>query len=227
MGQILKEKYDVCIVFRAVYSPYAEQFSIISRAKMRIGVKNPSGKDRFTYHVIPSLSMHEVEFCFECLKPLEVKYKGERLFFFIEEEVIKKFANLKIEVLCHISSRKRQNRMSLKKWKEVFKRFEKDGIKVFFTADPRDSYLANKLAEETKATFVKTKNILELAGVIKNAKVFVGLDGGAIHLGAALGIKTIALFGSTPLERWYPWGYKELTIKSLLIKQKIFLKKKL
>jgi len=214
MGKIFREKYDVCIVFRGTYSPYAEQFSLVSRAKVRIGVKNPSGKDYFTHHVNSSESMHEVEFCFECVRPLGVKYQGERPFFFVEEELVERFKHLGIEVLFHISARKPKNRLSFKKLKRIFKKFQKEDIKIFFTAAPEDFSLARALSGETKGIFVKTKNFLELAGVIKNTKVFVSLDGGAVHLGPALGVKTVALFGSTSLERWHPWGYKELTLKS-------------
>ncbi len=34
-----------------------------------------------------------------------------------------------------------------------------------------------------------------------------------MHLGPAVGIKTIALFGQSKINRWYPWGYKDLSLQ--------------
>ncbi|NPA40540.1 MAG: glycosyltransferase family 9 protein [Thermodesulfobacteria bacterium] len=211
-GKIFRTKYDVAVVFRSKYSPYAEQFSVVSMAKTRIGVKNPNGEDHFTHHVSPLENEHEVIFCYRCLEPLKVIPDGEKLFFYLEDEVVNKFKPLGINLLFHISSRKPENRLSFEKIATIFKELKKK-VPVYFTSAPQDIELAKALEKETQAKFVPTKNLLELAGVIKNSKLFVTLDGGAVHLAPALGVKTIAIFGSTPIDRWYPWGYKDLVIQ--------------
>ncbi|NPA39118.1 MAG: glycosyltransferase family 9 protein [Thermodesulfobacteria bacterium] len=213
MQTIYRKKYDVCVVFRGTYSPYAEQFAKLSQAPTRIGVKNPKGEDSFTHHVELNNNLHEVEFCFRCLEPLGVKYQGEKLFFYVEDEVINKFKPLGIRLLIHISARKPENKFSFNKWRKIFNSLVKSGISVFFTASSEDYALAKELSLTTGAKFIHTKSLIELAGVIKNAKLFVTLEGGSMHLGAALGVKTMALFGSSPISRWHPWGYKELVIQ--------------
>jgi heptosyltransferase III len=45
-----------------------------------------------------------------------------------------------------------------------------------------------------------------LAGILLEAKVFIGHDSGVTHLAAFLGIPTIALFGPTNPARWAPRG---------------------
>jgi len=212
--EIAKKKYDVCIVFRGTYSPFASQFALVSSAKTKIGVKNPKGWDCFNYHIPYPNRIHEVEFCFKCIEPLEVKYSGENLFFYLEDHFITNYSHLNIDILFHISSRKEQNRFPFEKWKSLILDVKKLGYNVYFTASPKDWSLAERLEKSTNAKFLKTENLLNLAGIIKNAKVLVTLDGGTVHLGPALGTKTIAIFGSTPLERWYPWGYKNFAIKS-------------
>jgi len=44
-------------------------------------------------------------------------------------------------------------------------------------------------------------------------KLFVTLDGGAMHVAPALGVKTISISGKTNMDKWYPWGYKDLVIQ--------------
>ncbi len=208
---IRKKRYDVCVVFRASYSPYAQQFAKISRASLKIGPKNPKGKDIFDYHPFFSSEMHEVEYCFECLKPLKVFYKGEKLYCWVEPEFVEKFKNLNINLLFHISARKQENKMSFNKLKKIFTLLDKP---IYITCAPEDMKMAEELEKTTKAEFIKTGSLFELLGVIKNAKLFVTLEGGTLHIGPALGIKTIGIFGSSNVNRWHPWGYKELAIKS-------------
>lgn len=52
-----------------------------------------------------------------------------------------------------------------------------------------------------------------MAGIIKNTKLVVTLDGGVMHVAPALGIKTMAICGQTNVDKWHPWGYKELVIQ--------------
>ena len=209
MKDIFFTKYDVSVVFRSGYSNSAEQFSNLSRAPMRIGVKDTKNRDNFTHYVDVLPNKHEVEFCIDCLKPLNVKYDGENTFFYIEDEYIKKFKNYKGMILFHISSRIQENKISKEKFKQIFDKLEN----VIFTAEPIDFENAKWLENNTNAKWIKTNSLLDLAGVIKNSKLFISLDGGAMHMAPALGVKTIALSGKTNMDKWYPWGYKDLVLQ--------------
>jgi len=208
MSDIFFEKYDVAIVFRSGYSSSAEQFSNISRAKMRIGVKGKN--DNFTHHIIFNPNEHEVEFCYRCLEPLGVKQDNEKMFFYVPEEIKKKYENYKDYILFHISSRIKENRYSKEKFKIIIDRLDEN---ILVTAEPNDFENAKWISEHTKAKWIKTKSLLDLAGLISNIKLFVSLDGGALHLGPALNVKTITISGKTNMNKWYPWGYKNLVIQ--------------
>jgi len=209
MNNIFFGNYNVSIVFRSGYSSSAEQFSNISKAKIRIGVKNPKGKDNFTHHITPYDDKHEVEFCFDCLEPLDVKYNGEKTYFYLEDRYIDKFKEYSGMILFHISSRIKENKISKEKFKQIFDKLEN----VIFTAEPTDFENAKWLENNTNAKWIRTNSLLDLAGIIKNSKLFISLDGGAIHIAPALGVKTIALSGKTNMDKWYPWGYKNLVIQ--------------
>ncbi len=206
---IKKEKYDAAIVFRSDYSKSAELFANITNATYKIGVKNLKGKDNFNIHIAVNQN-HEVEFCFDCLNPLEIKHNGEKTYFHIEDKYIKKYKKYYDSVVFHISARMKPNQMSYEKLKKILLKLD---LEIVITADPKDWEIAKKLENETKAIFIRTKSFLDWAGVIKNAKFFITLEGGAMHIAPALGIKTMALFGCSDINRWHPWGYKHLVLQ--------------
>ena len=209
MSDIFFAKYDASVVFRSGYSSSAEQFSNLSKAPMRIGIKDKKNRDNFTHHIEVLPNKHEVEFCIDCLKPLGVEYNCENTYFYIEDKYVEKFKDYNGIILFHISARMKPNQISFTKLKRIFTKLKQE---IFITADPKDWDMARSLENE-KIKFIKTNNFLEWAGVIKNSKLFVTLEGGAMHIAPAIGVKTIALFGKSNSNRWCPWGYKDLVLQ--------------
>lgn len=209
---IRREKYDVVVVFRSDYSKSAELFSNITTATYKVGVKNPKGKDHFTIHTPVDNTKHEVEFCFDCLKEFGVKYRDEKTRYYIPREITNKYVKFQGFILFHISSRKTENQYSKEKFKAIIENLDTENI--ILSAEPIDFEKAQWLSKHTKATFIKTSSLEDLAGIIKNVTLFVTLDGGAMHVAPALGIKTIAISGETNMNKWYPWGYKDLVIQN-------------
>ncbi len=210
LWQIKKEKYDIAVVFRSGYSKSAEIFSNVSNASMRIGVKDKNNKDKFTHHIVPNPKEHEVEFCYSCLESLNVETGGENLFFYVSNEEKNKYIKYKNYILFHISSRIKENRYSKEKFKEVIENLDEN---IIISTEPDDIESAKWLENNTKAKYISTKSLFDLCGIISNVKLFVTLDGGAMHIAPALGVKTIAISGKTNMDKWYPWGYKDLVVQ--------------
>lgn len=204
MMELMQVGYDVCVVFRSSYSKSASLFAKVSKAPMRIGVKNKKGKDPFTHHVDPLAGRHEVEFCYECLKNLGVEIGGEKTLIIPKKEIKERFLRYKDRIIFHISSRVKENRLSRDSLLEIIKNLENPLI----TYEPSDKKLANSLGVE----IVDTKNIDELIALLSFAKAVITLDGGVVHIAPALGRPTVAIFGKTDINRWYPWGYKEFCL---------------
>jgi len=208
---IRKERYDLVVVFRSDYSKSAELFSNITNATYKVGVKNPRGKDNFNIHTPVDDKRHEVEFCFDCLEKFGIKYKNEKTKYYIPNNLIEKYSKYSNQIVFHISARMTNNQMSFLKLKEIIELIDFKGIII--TAEPKDFGTAKKLAEETKALFVKTNSFIDYGGLLKNAKLLITLEGGSMHLGPAVGTKTIALFGQSKISRWYPWEYQNLVLQ--------------
>lgn len=208
---IRKQNYDVVVIFRSGYSKSAELFANITNAQYKIGVQNQKGKDNFTHHVKLNYNQHEVLFCFDCLKEFGVEYNDENTLYHIDQELSDKYTQYNEHILFHISSRIQENKYDKEKFKQVFEQL--DDYNILISAEPDDFESAIWLEQNTKAKFIKTSSLQDLGGLIKNVKLFITLDGGAMHLAPAVGTKTISIGGKTDMIKWAPWGYKDLVIQ--------------
>lgn len=212
LKQIHRVGYDLAILFRYDFSPSSIQWIKASRAPTTIGVENPKGANVFTDNVKPNPKDHEVLLCFSLLKPLGIKYEGEKTRFDIPEEMKKPYALWQGCIGFHCSSRRAENKYPFSHFLQIA-----NGLKdqnVVITAEPADFAQAEKLATESGATFIKTKSFQDCAALMSQAKLILTLDGGIAHVGPALGVRTVTLLGKNNIDRWHPWGAKELTLET-------------
>ena len=55
-------------------------------------------------------------------------------------------------------------------------------------------------------TIIHSETLVELAGQLATAQLYIGNDSGITHLSAALGVKTVVVFGATNPAVWAPMG---------------------
>ena len=55
-------------------------------------------------------------------------------------------------------------------------------------------------------TLLKGLDLLTVAGVLAQARLFVGLDSGVTHMAGLMGVRIVALFGPTDPAQWAPQG---------------------
>jgi ADP-heptose:LPS heptosyltransferase len=51
-----------------------------------------------------------------------------------------------------------------------------------------------------------TQTLPELIAALTECDALICADGGAMHLGAGLGLPIVCLFGNSGATRWHPWG---------------------
>lgn len=186
--------YDVAVIFRSAYSKSAAIFARISRAKKIIAV----GEKAFINEKIEFGGEHETMFCFKLLAPLGVKFGGEKTLFL----ATRTYEDFRDYVFFHVSARESKNAMSASKIAEILKFLKAKFERVAITAE--NSEFSENLAQISGTKYIKTASFSELAGILGVAKFLISLDGGVAHLGPALGVKTLAIFGKTSLKRWAP-----------------------
>jgi heptosyltransferase-1 len=94
---------------------------------------------------------------------------------------------------------------------------EETGLPCVFVGTDADAYImggsAEKLIPGNVAAFGRT-SIMGLAALLKKASVMVTNDSGPMHIAAAVGTPTVALFGPTDPSRTGPYGEKHSVVRT-------------
>ena len=104
-------------------------------------------------------------------------------------------------------------RWTLNGWSEIGHYLHNRGITLVLSGAPQQdeqdyvNEICNLMPKEVINLSGKT-TLPELAGIIANAKLFIGPDTGITHLAAATGIPVIAIYGPTNPVKWAPWPYQ-------------------
>lgn len=104
-------------------------------------------------------------------------------------------------------------------WAEVVEKLADSGKKVILAGGPDDKEIIEKITqkvppEKYNNMYGKTKNLKELAELISSAEKFLCSDSAPLHIGAALGVQTYAIFGPTNDKKLIPDNGKVTPIKS-------------
>ncbi|MCX6970086.1 MAG: glycosyltransferase family 9 protein [Verrucomicrobia bacterium] len=119
----------------------------------------------------------------------------------------------------HISSRKELQRWTGGQFSELIKRLHaKDGFQfmLFWSPGdeknrmhPGDDQAAASIVASTSGLPVlpyATGRLETLMGGLSVCDAMICSDGGAMHVGAGLGLPILCFFGDSPPQNWHPWG---------------------
>ena len=106
-----------------------------------------------------------------------------------------------------------------KEWAKVIEGLAEKGKQVFLLGGPEDKNCIETIQklvspDKYENMFGKTKNLVELAELISSAEVFLCSDSAPLHIAAALGVKTYAIFGSTDDKKLIPQNGTVTPIKA-------------
>jgi ADP-heptose:LPS heptosyltransferase len=181
----------------------------------------------------PGAPFHEVEAVGKLLSPLGIEPELGPLQLNPVPEVVAtmrpklaELASRKIWAI-HLSAREKSRRWPAEKYIELIERLASPerGFALFWSPGPADhpahpgddEKAAQVLAacRDKGAVPVVTERLEELIAALSLCDGFVGADGGAMHLAAALKLKTAALFENSEAKRtrWYPWGAQHVLLQ--------------
>ena len=72
-------------------------------------------------------------------------------------------------------------------------------------------------ASEGHARLAPATSLVELAALVRRARLFVGSDTGPLHIAAAAGTPCVALFGPMPAERNGPYGAGHVVVQKMCL----------
>lgn len=98
-------------------------------------------------------------------------------------------------------------------------RLHDDGHTVVLSAAPSDSEMAMIEAIQTRLkrsalSLAGRLSLKELAALTARAQLFIGVDSAPMHIAAAMGTPTVALFGPSGDIEWGPWGVAHRVVAS-------------
>lgn len=230
IANLRRWKPDVTILAKAAYERHGLNFARQIGAKNIIGYVPGDLSQAKSLPDIPMLTpdfdtLHEVEAINGLLKPLGIEDGIGSLQVFPESGAVAAIQSrlpvAQKRIALHISAREpgrrwgKNNFMALAK--HILETQPDTHILLFWSpgkADdpqhPGDDETAEQLMQAVCSENLipmPTKNLTELVAALSLCDLFIGTDGGAMHLAAALNKKVLAMFENNPdkLNHWYPW----------------------
>ena len=181
----------------------------------------PAMKDRGAFwrrsftHLYPiAARRHQVEVNLDALRRLGIQPAPEqkKVTFVPGADAERKIESLldgRPFVQVHPASRWRFKCWPAEKNAELIERLSAEGLKVVVTAAPDDAEkrFVEEILGKTTANPLNLAgklSIKELGALAARAKIFVGVDSMPMHLAAAMGTPTVALFGPSGEAEWGP-----------------------
>jgi ADP-heptose:LPS heptosyltransferase len=110
-------------------------------------------------------------------------------------------------VVLHPAATQRAKEWPLEHAVELVRRLGADAVPVLVTTAPGRSALTAEIVAQSDgaARALPLGGLREVWAVVAAAAALVAVDGGIAHAGVALGRPTVALFGPTVPEIWFPY----------------------
>ena len=230
--EVRRERFDLAIGIRSRFTKSHAWLAFVSGAPRRVGHIPPGGggmlSSRYYNIFVPDETedLHEVERSLNVVRRVGADITRKRLSMHIPPEELSRAdafiedSNLKSSkklVTLHITSRPEHNRV----WPiESYIRVV-DGLMAL----PGVGLVMNWMEKDARAALevmagVKKKpavfdasSLKGFAAFLRRSDLLITLEGGAMHIGAAAGVPTLAIFGDTSPVTWRPWGEGNVTLK--------------
>lgn len=237
--ELRRRRFDYVILATPGFARRALHFARWLRPRHIIGYveadKRPRRIDIPILHD-RKLRAHEVERVYRLLEPLNVPAPPPALYVCVDsahaqrvraEIGTRPWAATRPRVGVHISVRKPANVWPVENFaalmRAIWQRYRLPFLLMWAPGDesnpmhPGDDGKAAGLLEnlhDLPVLPMPTHRLEELAAVISNCDLLICLDGGAMHLGAAMRVPSLCLFGNDDPDRWAPWGMPKVVLKS-------------
>jgi len=124
-------------------------------------------------------------------------------------------------LIIHISARRKSQKMSTKYLTLLIKKTLATfpHVSIGITWSPGDSKQLTHIGDDAQAQelqsrfmsnssvrFFPTKTLNDLFCAYEYHNIFLGPDGGAMHIATSMGMHIHALFGDSSVQRWQPWS---------------------
>lgn len=230
IAKLRRWKPDVTILAKASYERHGLNFARQIGAKNIIGfvpdnLAEAKGLPDIRILTPDFDTLHEVEAVNQLLAPLNVMNALDSLQVFPDanavDEIERQLPNAAKRIALHISAREPERRWGIDNFialiKHILQTQPETQILLFWSPGkvddphhPGDDEAATQLIEAVqnqRLVLMPTQNLTKLIAALSLCDLFMGTDGGALHLAVGLNKSCLALFENLPqkLNHWYPW----------------------
>jgi ADP-heptose:LPS heptosyltransferase len=132
-----------------------------------------------------------------------------------EREEMKRKLGDRPYVVIHPAALMETKRWEPSRFAEVAQGLRRRQFTVVLTCGPGEERMVGQVAKHIpETTIMLGLSIPELAELIRGARLFIGNDSGPMHLAAAVGTPTIAIWGSSDSRRWRPWNVEHRVVQN-------------
>lgn len=181
-------------------------------------------------------AIHEVEAVNQMLRPLGIDNKPGPLQVYPKAGAVasiqSRLSTAAKRIAVHISARESERRWGNDKFialaKHILETEPETQILLFWSPGnandphhPGDDEAAEQLLKavgNSRLIPMPTQNLTDLIAALSLCDIFIGTDGGAMHLAAALDKRVLALFENKAdkLNHWYPWQVQSRVVHGAL-----------
>lgn len=229
MVSLRRNSFDLAVLARSDFDRHGLNFVRWLRIPRVLGYCGCTPVPRGLNVPLPTpdnSQLHEVEAVCRLLVALGISSSPGPLRLFPKQEKVvltSRGLNGRPGIAVHISAREEGRRLSSEKWLEVLQglrvAFPNACLLLFWSPgtdnDPRhpgDDNKANQILKGAARLGVDvvpfpTTTLEELMAGLAACDLFIGADGGGMHVAAGVGRPVVALFENNPYKRnhWYPW----------------------
>ena len=225
LARSLRNKYDAAIIFELFLMPL---FAYFMKIPIKVGIDVKGEGFALTRKVKYKDDRHIIDYSLEMAKLIGVKDNGRDMDIFLSKKD-EKFAD---EFLRNIKGksigifagggRKLNIDESGKRWpKERFVKICEylinKGFNIILFGGKTDKEISDFIVKEINSNKIfdstgKT-SLKEAGALIKRCKLFICNDSGLLHIAAAVGTRTLCIFGATDSRRINPFGKKHIAVE--------------
>lgn len=237
IARLRRWKPDVTILAKASYERHGLNFARQIGAKNVIGyvpddLSQAKGLPDIQLRTPEFTALHEVEAVNQLLVPLGINDALGPLQVFPDAKAVATL-NARIpaatkRIALHISAREPERRWGNDNFialtKHILDTEPQTQILLFWSpgrandlhhpGDDEAAALLMQAVQSDRLVPMPTQNLTELIAALSLCDLFIGTDGGAMHLAVALNKKILALFENLlgKLNHWYPWQVKSKVV---------------
>jgi lipopolysaccharide heptosyltransferase II len=212
--KVTNKKYDIVIDLFA--NPRTAIITLLSGARYRVGF--PFKWRRIAYNIIVqprSGEVHNVEFNLDALRRLKIPIYSKKPLFYLNNQAVE-FAERFLSTQ-HLSNKKfitidigggwETKRLPPGKYIELSNLIHtRLNLPVVVLYGPSEADEAKKIVSSSKDILAPPTSLHEMGAIMARSFLLITNDSGPMHIAAALGVPTLAIFGPTSPRLQGPYG---------------------